>query len=192
MAHSTLKHSFNEPKGQSSAVASLLYSRGGERHDVTKSGSYIYTGDAGTYHEWEFRTRLKIKAAGDDPDRYAEAMSKVVEGLRGEAFIVAKELGSAKICDVGNEEMDLEPGVEVLINALKRSVFPQTTHEAKELFRQYCKPSGCLQAEWRIDASIYFQKAKVLEIVDGTRLRVEPRRRASSRLAVGPCWTGQE
>ena len=147
MAYSTLKHSFNEPKGQSSAVASLLFSRGGERHDVTKSGSYVYTGEAGTYHEWEFRTRLKVIAAGDDPDKYAEAMAKVVEGLRGEAFVVAKEIGSAKICDVGNADMEIEAGVDVLINALKHAVFPQTTHEAKELFRQYCKPSGCLSRQ---------------------------------------------
>ena len=130
MAYSTLKHSFNEPKGQSSAVASLLFSRGGERHDVTKSGSYIYTGEAGTYHEWEFRTRLKVIAAGDDPDKYAEAMAKVVEGLRGEAFIVAKEIGSAKICDVGNADMEIEAGVDVLINA------SSTLYSHRQLMKQ--------------------------------------------------------
>ena len=107
----------------------------------------MYQGDAGSFYEWEFCTRLKVKAAGEDPERYAEAMSKVVEGLRGEAFIVAKELGSTLICDVGSEEMGLEPGVEVLVGALKRSVFRQTTHEAKELFRQYCKPSGSLSRQ---------------------------------------------
>ena len=26
----------------------------------TKSGSYIYHGDAGHFHDWEFRTRLRI------------------------------------------------------------------------------------------------------------------------------------
>jgi hypothetical protein len=46
---------------------------GGEKHEITKSGSYVYYGDASQYHEWEFRTRLKVKAAGDDEGRYAEA-----------------------------------------------------------------------------------------------------------------------
>ena len=40
-----------EPQGHSSAVASVLYSRGGDKHEVTKSGSYIYHGEASQYHE---------------------------------------------------------------------------------------------------------------------------------------------
>ena len=84
-------------KGHSSAVASVLYSRGGTHPaETTKSGSYVFSGDASAYHEWEFRTRLRIKAAGDEPRFYAEAMSKVVDGLRGEAFVVAKEIGSRR------------------------------------------------------------------------------------------------
>ena len=76
MSYSRLQQNFNEPRGHSSAVASVLYSRGGERHEVTKCGSYIYRGEASNYHEWEFRTRLRVKAAGDDPRFYAEAMTK--------------------------------------------------------------------------------------------------------------------
>ena len=147
MSYSRLQQNFNEPKGHSSAVASVLYSRGAERHDTTKSGSYVYDGNAGTFHEWEFRTRLRVKASGDDPDRYADAMSKVVDGLRGEAFIIAKELGLTRIWDVGDPELELPAGVDVLIDALKHSVFPMTTYEAKELFRQYCKPSGSLSRQ---------------------------------------------
>ena len=79
------KFSSFDDKGHSSAVASVLYSRGPDRHEVTKSGSYIYDGSASTFHEWEFRTRLRVKASGDDEVKYAEAMSKVVDGLRGDA-----------------------------------------------------------------------------------------------------------
>ena len=150
MSYSRLQQNFNEPRGHSSAVASVLYSKGGERHDTTKSGSYVYNGDAGQFHEWEFRTRLRAKASGDDPDKYADAMSKVVDGLRGEAFIIAKELGLQRIWDPGNYDLiegPREAGVDVLINALKHSVFPLTTYEAKELFRQYCKPSGSLSRQ---------------------------------------------
>ena len=93
MSYSRLQQHFNEPRGTSSAVASVLFTRGGDRHEVTKSGSYIYHGDASQYHEWEFRTRLRVKAAGRDPERYADVMSKVVDGLRGDAFIIAKEVG---------------------------------------------------------------------------------------------------
>ena len=66
MSYSRLKQNFGEPRGTSSAVASVLYSRGGDGHAVTKSGSYIYCGDAANYHEWEFRTKLRVKSAGDE------------------------------------------------------------------------------------------------------------------------------
>ena len=73
-------------------------------------------------------------------------MSKVVDGLRGEAFIVGKEIGLDKIWDPGSRTEDerVAPGVDVLIEGIKTSVFPQTTYEAKELFRQYTKSSGAL------------------------------------------------
>ena len=59
-----------EPMGTRSAIASVLYARGtGNNIEVTKSGSYIYYGDASNFHEWEFRTKLHLKAAGDDKDR---------------------------------------------------------------------------------------------------------------------------
>ena len=47
----------------------------------TRSCAYIYYGDAASFHEWEFHTRLRI--AGKHCDQYIEAMSKVVDGPRG-------------------------------------------------------------------------------------------------------------
>ena len=81
-----------EPMGTSSAVTSVLHT-GGMRNniEVTKAGSYIYRGDASNFHEWEFRTRLRLKAAGDDEGRYAEQMSKVVDGLQGDALTADKK-----------------------------------------------------------------------------------------------------
>ena len=49
-----------------------------------RPGVCIYCGDAARFHEWEFRTRLRI--AGKSGDQYIEAMSKVCAGLRGDAF----------------------------------------------------------------------------------------------------------
>ena len=102
MSYSKLHQNFGEPRGTSSAVASVLFTRGGDRHEVTKSGSYIYNGDAANFHEWEFRTRLRVKTGGTDPERYADVMSKVVDGLRGDAFIIAKEVGLDRRWYAGN------------------------------------------------------------------------------------------
>ena len=166
---------------------------------MTKSGSYIYWGDAANFHEWVFRTELRAKTAGSDPTKYAEIMSKIVDGLRGEALIAAKEIGVEKLWQTGGEEeqedweegsehtefvpgageedeeaadegkgekgkakakgkgysgtstppvsQSKKPGVQILIEAIRRQVFPMTTHEAKELFRQYCRPKGPLSRQ---------------------------------------------
>ena len=88
-----MKQNFIEPLGHCSAVASVLCSRGAGKHEVTKSGNYIYYGDASRYHEWEFRARLRVKAAGYEEGRCAEAMLKVVGRLRGDLFFIAEEVG---------------------------------------------------------------------------------------------------
>ena len=59
---------------------------------ITESRNYIYHGDAANYHEWEFRTRLHVTTSGTNPEKYADAMNKVVDGLRGDALIIAKEV----------------------------------------------------------------------------------------------------
>ena len=80
------------PTGNSSAVTAVLFSRGNDTlHQETKQGSYIYSGEAGKFHEWEFRTRLRSR--GKRGDFYIDAVSRITEGLRGDAFIVAQEVG---------------------------------------------------------------------------------------------------
>ena len=114
-----------EPMGTSSAVASVLHSGGMKNNiEVTKAGSYIYRGDASNFHEWEFRTRLRLKAAGGDDNRYAEQMSKVVDGLQGDAFTTAKELGLDQLWQSGDAENEIEPGVDLLIKAIKGNGIP--------------------------------------------------------------------
>ena len=59
----------------------------------TKSGPYIYDGSVAHFHEWEFRTEMRMTAAlasngngkgdGDNQDKVAAAVKRVVEGLRG-------------------------------------------------------------------------------------------------------------
>ena len=141
----------------------------------TKSGSYICHGDAGHFHDWEFRTHLRIvlfESASADPvsgceDEETEDMptfpdlsgqntskppstpssgkaggarspstklvdrgplvNKIVEGLRGDAFAIAR--------DVGLDQLTAPGGLEHLITQITAHVFPRAQEEAKELFR---------------------------------------------------------
>ena len=65
-------------------------------------------------------------------------MSRIIDGLRGDAFVIAQEVGLEDLWQRGDAMAGITPGVDVLVTAMKTSVFPLTTHEAKELFRQYC------------------------------------------------------
>jgi hypothetical protein len=142
--------------GSSSAVTAVLFSRGNSTlHQETKQGSYIYSGEAGNFHEWEFRTKLRSR--GKRGDHYVDAVSRITEGLRGDAFIVAQEVGLESLWqeEVAAVEGDLETsvedrvpsGIERLVEAMREHVFPLTTHEARELFRQYTKQSGALSRQ---------------------------------------------
>ena len=148
--------SFSRSEGNSSAVTAVLFSRGNDTlHQETKQGSYIYSGEAGKFHEWEFRTRLRSK--GKRGDFYVDSVSRITEGLRGDAFIVAQEVGLENLWNEGRAavEGDLEnyaeervpSGIELLVDAMREHVFPLTTHEARELFRQYTKQSGALSRQ---------------------------------------------
>ena len=63
-------------------------------HNENRNGYIIYSGDAMKYHEWEFKT--KPRCAGESKN-YIEQVSKVVDGLRGNSFVVAQEVGLAKL-----------------------------------------------------------------------------------------------
>lgn len=105
------------------------------------------------FHEWEFRTRLKSHK--EDEEKHAEAMSKAIDGLRGDAFVVVQEVGFHRLWQTGSTMTNLDdsgstiilPGADLLGFAMEVSVFALTTHEAKELFRQSCKPSGSLSRQ---------------------------------------------
>ena len=103
----------------SSAVSSVLYLRDAAgNHAETRSGAYISYRDAISFHEWEFRTRLRI--AGKTGVQYIEAMSIVSDGLRGDAFVVAQEVGFDNLCEI----IDGTPrGIDTLINHMRGMVF---------------------------------------------------------------------
>ena len=87
----------------SSAVSSVLFLRDAAGHHAgTRTGTYICYGDAASFHEWELRTRLRI--AGQTCDQYIEAISKVCDGLRGDAFVA-----TCKICGTVRREERHQP-----------------------------------------------------------------------------------
>ena len=111
-------------------------------HAETRTGAKIYFGDAASFHEWEFRTRLRI--AGKTGDPHIEAMSTVCDGLRGDAIVAAEEVGFDNLCDI----VDGRPcGIDTLIQHMRGMVFPLTENESTELFRQYCRPGGPLSRQ---------------------------------------------
>ncbi|CAE7414696.1 CAX4 [Symbiodinium sp. CCMP2592] len=194
------------------SVAGLRYSRSTYSSTPleTRSGSYIYDGTPSTFHDWEFRTSMRLKlyedairskpkktvepeeegsddesriveqsptagatapvppedrpdidaaeaaaAASDGGSRrrpsapkspdsvtelpvademssYAikartEMVHKVLEGLRDEAFELAR--------DIGIESLTAPGGLRDFITKLRNVVFPRATEEARELFR---------------------------------------------------------
>ena len=169
----------------------------------TKSGSYIYHGDAAHYHDWEFRTLLRIRLfdskkeveasptgrssepggpdsevearisphprpgrqdegaaasagpspKGDDTGRDRSALvNKIVEGLRGDAFLIARGLGL--------ETLTQEGGLERLVERIKAHVFPRAQEEAKELFRAGQKAGGVLSRQPQEPMLSYTQRRR--------------------------------
>ena len=77
-------------------------------------------------------------------DQFIEAVSKVCDGLLGDAFVATQEVGLDNLCEI----VDGRPrGIDTLINHMRGMVFLLTEHESTELFRQYCRPGGPLSRQ---------------------------------------------
>ena len=101
------------------AIASLRYDASSSVQE-RKSGVFVYDGNAARFHEREFRTSMRARSSKEeDRDR---TMNNIIESLRGEAGQVAM--------DLGEEELMKPAGVKVLIDAMRRHVFPQARAEA--------------------------------------------------------------
>ena len=115
------------------ALSSLRYRLNADAltRSETKSGSYIYDGTVNNFHEWEFRTEMRMSAALSSLDEEGKpqthvvtaAVNKVVEGLRGDAFDMAM--------DIGKDALLTPKGIDQLIAAIRASLFPIEAQEAK-------------------------------------------------------------
>ena len=104
------------------SISSVLFSASNSaEYKETKVGTYVYKGDGINFYEWEFRTKLRI--ARKTGEHYVDAVSKIVDGLRGDAFVVAQE--------VGLDSLHGPEGIDALTKKMREMVFPMTTQEAK-------------------------------------------------------------
>ena len=132
------------------ALSSLRYRSNADAltRSETKSGSYIYDGSVNNFHEWEFRTEMRMSAALSSVDAetgepqthvVTAAVNKVVEGLRGDAFDMAM--------DIGKDALLTPKGIDQLIAAIRASLFPIEAQEAKILFQVGQRPYGPLSRQ---------------------------------------------
>ena len=77
-----------------------------------------------------------------DVSPYVELVTNVMEGLRGDAFLMAKDLGLNALMDVGPPT-----GLELLVERIKEHVFSLRSHEARELFRLGQQANGPLSRQ---------------------------------------------
>ena len=96
------------------ALATLSFQHD-EWYEGTRDGMPIYNGSASGFHNWIFRTEIKWTAAEkkDQPG----VMSKIIEGLRGDAQNIAK--------DIGVTDLLADDGYQKLTEALRKSIFPK-------------------------------------------------------------------
>ena len=106
-------------------------------YEGTKTGLPIFDGSAAKFHDWEFRTQVKYKAAKKEDQ--AKVMADIIEGLRGDASDIAK--------DIGVDKLLAEKGLELLTEALRADIFPKKEAEAKLLYKQGHKKNGVLSRQ---------------------------------------------
>ena len=68
-----------------------------------------------------------------------ETVHRVLEGLRGDAFLLARDIGLERLCK--------PDGLDHLLERVRQMVFPLAAQEAKELFRQGQLVSGPLSRQ---------------------------------------------
>ena len=78
-------------------------------HPETAKGVPIYDGNASQFHTWQFKTTLAYKASKKED--LPKTLHRIVEGLRGDALQVARDIGEA--------ELAKDKGIEVLIDKIK-------------------------------------------------------------------------
>ena len=110
------------------AMSSLYWRPPGPWGEVglqtTKKGAVIFGGHPKEFQEWKFRTESLYEAT--ETSKKGEVGNAVLEGLYGNAYLVAQDQGVASL--------SLVDGVPKLAQAIEDSLFPIIGIEAKELY----------------------------------------------------------
>ena len=143
---------------RSSRTARPAHIDGEAGTNVPRSSRSARSGlNAGSQDDGEISDNTEDTVTEDSrPRRNAQdlstAVTRVVEGLRGDAFDVARDLGEEVLC--------AENGLIALVDAMRTSVFPLKAQEAKELFKQGTKPGGLLSRQAGESMTSYVSRRK--------------------------------
>ena len=116
------------------AIKSLAYRPYERSPEETKQGFVYYNGNSQDWHFWNFKTMLKMKTTS--VDQFPEAVSRLVESLRGDALTIAMEIG------VDTLIKEDRTGIYALITKMREHVFPILKDEVKTLYKEGHRESG--------------------------------------------------
>ena len=86
-----------------------------------------------------------LKHATDEEFDMSDCVQKILEGLRGDAFCIAR--------DIGLDRLLRYDGIDHLVEEIRKQAFPLQSEEASELFRQGQLLTGPLAR--RADVAVY-------------------------------------
>ena len=88
-------------------------------------------------------------------------MSMIIEALRGEAANVAMDIGKAELMKVGTDHVTAgQPGFKMLMEGMRKMVFPFSRAEAKTLFKSGHKTKGVLARQSGEPMSSYVSRRR--------------------------------
>ena len=76
------------------AIASLRYDTAAEVNE-SRNGVFIYDGGAAKYHEWSFRTSMRMSSQKEED--MPKTMSMIIDALRGDAAQIAMDIGTEEL-----------------------------------------------------------------------------------------------
>ena len=126
----------------SAAIKALAYQPYKKVPEETKRGFVYYHGNAQDYHFWLFKTELKM--ATTKKEDYPEAMSRLIESLRGDALTIAIEIGTEALI-----ENETRNGLKLLKTKIREHVFPVLKDEVKTLWREGHREAGGILSRQR-------------------------------------------
>ena len=97
----------------------------------------VFSGKPHEFYEWEWRTT--IYAGSVEKGKEHKILHEITKSLSGDALQTAMDFSVDSLVKDG--------GIQKLIEAMRKMVFPNTKAEAKELYRAGHKPHGVLSRQ---------------------------------------------